>query len=115
MNTIYLLLCFVEMEHAVFRQRVLRHFKVKFGKCFLLGLEWYFGGMHAFHLHDGYALRKDAEFPGSTIREVDDASASVRTAIGDTHDDLLAVALVGDAQQCAEGIGAMGASETVVM
>lgn len=103
------------MEHAVFRQRVLRHFKVKLGKCFLLGLEWYFGGMHTFHLHDGYALRKDAEFPGSTIREVDDASASVRTAIGDAHDDLLAVALVGDAQQCAEGIGAMGAGETVVM
>lgn len=103
------------MEHAVFRQRVLRHFKVKFGKCFLLGLEWYFGGMHAFHLHDGYALRKDAEFPGSTIREVDDASASVRTAIGDTHDYLFAVALVGDAQQCAEGIGAVGARKTVVM
>lgn len=103
------------MEHAVFGQRVLRHFKVKFGKCFLLGLEWYFGGMHAFHLHDGYALRKDAEFPGSTIREVDDASASVRTAIGNTHDDLLAVALVGDTQQCAEGIGAVGAGETVVM
>lgn len=103
------------MEHAVFRQRVLRHFKVELGKGFLLGLEWYFGGMHAFHLHDGYALRKDAEFPGSTIREVDDASASVRTAIGDTHDYLLAVALVGDAQQCAEGIGAMGAGEAVVM
>lgn len=103
------------MEHAVFGQRVLRHFKVELGKCFLLGLEWYFGGMHAFHLHDGYALRKDAEFPGSTIREVDDASASVRTAIGDTHDDLFAVALVGDAQQCAEGIGAMGARKTVVM
>lgn len=103
------------MEHAVFRQRVLRHFKVELGKGFLLGLEWYFGGMHAFHLHDGYALRKDAEFPGSTIREVDDASASVRTAIGDTHDDLFAVALVGDAQQCAEGIGAVGAGETVVM
>lgn len=103
------------MEHAVFGQRVLRHFKVELGKGFLLGLEWYFGGMHAFHLHDGYALRKDAEFPGSTIREVDDASASVRTAIGDTHDDLLAVALVGDAQQCAEGIGAVGARKTVVM
>lgn len=103
------------MEHAVFRQRVLRHFKVKFGKCFLLGLEWYFGGMHTFHLYYCYALRKDAELPGSTIREVDDASASVRTAIGNTHDDLLAVALVGDTQQCAEGIGAMGAGETVVM
>ena len=103
------------MEHAVFGQRVLRHFKVKLGKCFLLGLEWYFGGMHTFHPHDGYALRKDAELPCCAIREVDDASASVRTAIGDTHDDLFAVALVGDAQQCAEGIGAMGAGETVVM
>lgn len=103
------------MKHAVFRQRVLRHFKVKLGKCFLLGLEWYFGGMHTFHPHDGYALRKDAELPCCAIREVDDASASVRTAIGDTHDDLFAVALVGDTQQCAEGIGAMGAGETVVM
>lgn len=103
------------MEHAVFGQRVLRHFKIELGKCFLLGLEWYFGGMHALHPHDGYALRKDAEFPGSTIREVDDASASVRTAIGDTHDDLFAVALVGDTQQCAEGIGAVGARKTVVM
>ena len=103
------------MEHAVFGQRVLRHFKVKLGKCFLLGLEWYLGGMHALHPHDGYALRQNAELPCSAIREVDDASASVRTAIGDTHDDLFAVALVGDAQQCAEGIGAVGAGETVVM
>lgn len=103
------------MEHAVFWQRVLRHFKVELGKCFLLGLEWYLGGMHALHPHDGYALRKNAELPCSAIREVDDASAPVRTAIGDTHDDLFAVALVGDAQQCAEGIGAVGAGETVVM
>ena len=103
------------MEHAVFGQRVLRHFKVELGKCFLLGLEWYLGGMHALHPHDGYALRKNAEIPCSAIREVDDASVSVRTAIGDTHDYLFAVALVGDAQQCAEGIGAVGAGEAVVM
>lgn len=103
------------MEHAVFRQRVLRHFKVKLGKCFLLGLEWYFGGMHTFHLYYCYTLRKNAELPCSAIREIDDASASVRTAVGDTHDDLFAVALVGDAQLCAEGIGAVGAGETVVM
>lgn len=103
------------MEHAVFRQRVLRHFKIELGKGFLLGLEWYFGGMHALHLYYCYTLRKDAELPRSAIREVDDASASVRTAIGDTHDDLFAVALVGDAQQCAEGIGAVGARKTVVM
>lgn len=110
-----LLIFIVEMEHAVFRQRVLRHFKVKFGKCFLLGLEWYLGGMHALHPHDGYALRKNAEILCSAVGEVDDASASVRTAVGDTHDYLFAVALVGDAQQCAEGIGAVGAGETVVM
>lgn len=103
------------MEHAVFGQRILRHFKVELGKCFLLGLEWYLGGMHALHPHDGYALRKNAEIPCSAVGEVDDASASVRTAIGDTHDDLFAVALVGDAQQCAEGIGAVGARKTVVM
>lgn len=103
------------MEHAVFGQRVLRHFKVKLGKCFLLGLEWYFGGMHALHPHDGYALRKNAELPRSAVGEVDDASASVRTAVGDAHDDLLTVALVSDAQQCAEGISAVGAGETVVM
>lgn len=103
------------MEHAVFGQRVLSHFKVEFGKCFLLGLEWYLGGMHALHPHDGYALRKNAELPCSAVGEVDDASASVRTAVGDTHNYLFAVALVGDAQQCAEGIGAMGAGQTVVM
>ena len=103
------------MEHAVFGQRVLRHFKVELGKCFLLGLEWYLGGMHALHPHDGYALRKNAEIPCSAIREVDDASASVRTAIGDTHDNLLAVALVGDTQQRAEGIGAVSARQTVVV
>lgn len=103
------------MEHAIFGQRVLRHFKVELRKCFLLGLEWYLGSMHALHPHDGYALRKNAELPCSAVGEVDDASASVRTTIGDTHDDLFAVALVGDAQQCAEGIGAVGAGETVVM
>lgn len=103
------------MEHAVFGQRVLSHFKVELGKGFLLGLEWYLGGMHALHSHDGYALRKNAELPCSAVGEVDDASASVRTAIGDTHNDLFAVALVGDAQQCAERIGAVGAGETVVM
>lgn len=103
------------MEHAVFGQRVLRHFKVEFGKGFLLGLEWYLGGMHALHPHDGYALRKNAEILCSAVGEVDDASASVRTAVGDTHNDLFAVAFVGDAQQCAEGIGAVGAGETVVM
>ena len=103
------------MEHAVFGQRVLRHFKVELGKCFLLGLEWYLGGMHALHPHDGYALRKNAELPRSAIREVDDASASVRTAVGDAHDDLLAVALVGYAQQRAKGIGAVSARQTVVV
>ena len=103
------------MEHTVFGQRVLSHFKVELRKGFLLGLERYLGGMHALHPHDGYALRKNAELPCSAVGEVDDASASVRTAIGDAHDDLLAVALIGDAQQCAEGIGAVGAGETVVM
>lgn len=55
------------MEHAVFGQRVLRHFKVELGKGFLLGLEWYLGGMHALHPHDGYALRKNAELPRSAV------------------------------------------------
>lgn len=62
-----------------------------------------------------YALRNNAEFDGGAIREVDDASASVRTAVGDAHYNLLAVALVGDAQQCAEGIGAVSARQTVVV
>lgn len=110
-----LLIFIIEMEHAVFGQGVLSHFKVELGKGFLLGLEWYLGGMHALHPHDGYALRKNAEIPCSAVGEVDDASASVRTAVGDTHNDLFAVAFVGDAQQCAEGIGAVGAGETVVM
>lgn len=103
------------MEHAVFGQCVLRHFKVELGKCFLLGLKWYLGGMHALHPHDGYALRKNTKLPCCAVGEVDDASASVRTAVGDTHNDLFAVAFVGDAQQCAEGIGAVGAGETVVV
>ena len=55
------------MEHAIFGQRVLRHFKVELRKCFLLGLEWYLGSMHALHPHDGYALRKNAELPCSAV------------------------------------------------
>ena len=102
------------MEHAVFGQRVFGDFEVDFGQG-VFGLERHFRVTQTFHLYYGYALRNDAEFAGGAIREVDDASASVRTAIGDTHDYLFAVALVGDAQQCAEGIGAMGAGETVVM
>lgn len=112
---INLLIIVVEMEHAVFGQRVFCDFKIELGEDIFFGLEWYFGGMYALHLHDGYALRNDAEFAGGAIREVDDASASVRTAVGDAHDDLLAVALVGDAQQCAEGISAVSARQTVVV
>lgn len=55
------------MEHAVFGQRVLRHFKVELGKGFLLGFERYLRGMHTLHPHYGYALRKNAEFPCSAV------------------------------------------------
>lgn len=111
---INLLIIVVEMEHAVFGQRVFGDFEVDFGQG-VFGLERYFRVTQTFHLYYGYALRNNAKFVGSAIREVDDASASVRTAVGDAHDDLLAVALVGDAQQRAEWIGAVSARQTVVV
>ena len=48
-------------------------------------------------------------------RSMDDASAPVRTAVGDAHDYLLAVAFVGYAQQCAEWKRAVSARKTVVV
>lgn len=110
----HLLIIVVEMEHAVFGQRVFGDFEVDFGQG-VFGLERHFRVTQTFHLYYGYALRNDAEFAGGAIREVDDASASVRTAVGDAHDDLLAVALVGYAQQRAEGIGAVSARQTVMV
>lgn len=110
----HLLIIVVEMEHAVFGQRVFGDFEVDFGQG-VFGLERYFRVTHTFHLYYGYALRNDTEFAGGAIREVDDASASVRTAVGDAHYNLLAVALVGDAQQRAEGKRAVSARKTVVV
>lgn len=111
---INLLVFVIKMEDAVFGQRVFGNFEVDFGQG-VFGLERYFRVTQTFHLYYGYALRNNAEFVGGAIREVDDASASVRTAVGDAHDDLLAVALVGDTQQRAEGIGAVSARQTVVV
>ena len=110
----HLLVFVVEVEHAVFGQRVFGDFEVDFGQG-VFGLERHFRVTQTFHLYYGYALRYYAEFAGGAIREVDDASASVRTAVGDAHDYLLAVAFVGYAQQRAEGIGAVSARKTVVV
>lgn len=111
---INLLVFVIKMEHAVFGQRVFGDFEVDFGKG-VFGLERHFRVTQTFHLYNGYALRNNAEFVGGAIREVNDASASVRTAVGDAHDDLLAVAFVGYAQQRAEGVGAVSARQTVVV
>lgn len=111
---INLLVFVIKMEHAVFGQCVFGDFEVDFGQG-VFGLERHFRVTQTFHLYYGYALRNDAEFAGGAIREVDDASASVRTAVGDAHYNLLAVALVGDAQQRAEGIGAVGTRQAVVV
>lgn len=110
----HLLVFVAKVEHAVFGQRVFGDFEVDFGQG-VFGLERHFRVTQTLHLHNGYALRNNAEFVGGAIREVDDASASVRTAVGDAHDDLLAVALVGYAQQCAEGKRAVSARKTVVV
>lgn len=74
----HLLIIVVEMEYAIFGQRVFGDFEVDFGQG-VFGLERHFRVTQTFHLYYGYALRNNAEFIGGAIREVDDASASVRT------------------------------------
>ena len=103
------------VESTAFGQRVFGDFKVEFGQCVRLATERYAAGIDAFHLHHGHALRKDAELFGGRVRQIDDASTPVRTSVGDTHEHRLAVTLVGDTQYGAEGIGAVGAGEAVVM
>lgn len=58
---INLLIIVVEMEHAVFGQRVFGDFEVDFGQG-VFGLERHFRVTQPFHLYYGYALRNDAEF-----------------------------------------------------
>ena len=97
----HLLIIVVEMEHAVFGQRVFGDFEVDFGQG-VFGLERHFRVTQTFHLYNGYALRNNAEYTGGAIREV--AGGGGRGG-----------ALVGFAQQRAEGIGAVSARQTVVV
>lgn len=103
------------MEDTTLGQCVLRHFEVDLGQRLRVGLVRHFRRMHALYLHHCHSLREDAQLFGGTIGEVDDASATMRTAVGDAHYHLLAVALVGDTKEGAEGMGAVSTRKTVVV
>ena len=70
---------------------------------------------HLLYLHHCHTGSDDAEFLGCTPREVDDAATDERSAVGDAHNDFLAVGGVFHTQECAEGIGAVGTGEAVVV
>ena len=63
----HLLIIVVEMEYAVFWQRVFGDFEVDFRQG-VFGLERHFRVTQTFHLYYGYALRNDAEFAGGAIK-----------------------------------------------
>ena len=68
-------------------------------------------------LHDdgGDALCDNAYLACSADGEVDDASPDVGSPVGDAHDDALVAFGVGNFEQCAEGVGLVGAGERVGM
>lgn len=68
--------------------------------------------LYFYHCHTG---SDDAELLGSTPREVDDAATDEWSAVGDAHNDFLAVGGVLHTQERAEGIGAVGTGEAVVV
>lgn len=70
---------------------------------------------HLLYLHHCHTGGDDAEFLGSTPREVDDAATDERPAVGDAHNDFLAVGRVLYTQERAERIGAVGTGEAVVV
>lgn len=70
---------------------------------------------HLFYLHHCHTGGDDAEFLGGTPREVDDAATDEWSAVGDAHNDFLAVGRVFHTQERAERIGAVGTGEAVVV
>lgn len=70
---------------------------------------------HLFYLHHCHTGGDDAEFLGCTPREVDDAATDERSAVGDAHNDFLAVSGVLYTEERAERIGAVGTGEAVVV
>lgn len=70
---------------------------------------------HLLYLHHCHTGSDDAELLGGTPREVDDAATDERSAVGDAHNDFLAVGGVLYTQERAEGIGAVGTGEAVVV
>lgn len=70
---------------------------------------------HLLYLHHCHTLGDDAELLGCTPREVDDAATDEWSAVGDAHNDFLAVGGVFHTQERAEGIGAVGTGEAVMM
>lgn len=72
-------------------------------------------GINGLHLHHGNTLGDDAQFLGGTPGEVDDASADKRTAVGDLHNDFLAVGRVLHMKHRTEWVGAVRTGEAVVV
>lgn len=70
---------------------------------------------HLLYLHHCHTGGDDAELLGCTPREVDDAATDEGSAVGDAHNDFLAVGRVFHTEECAEGIGAVGTGEAVVV
>ena len=57
----------------------------------------------------------DTEFTGSTYGEIDDPALDIRSTIRHSYNHFLAVGRIGHLQQRTEGVGAMGAGQTVVV
>ena len=70
---------------------------------------------HLLYLHHCHTGGDDAEFLGCTPREVDDAATDEWSAVGDAHNDFLAVGGGLYTEERAEGIGAVGTGEAVVV
>lgn len=65
--------------------------------------------------HGGDALAEDAQQAGGFPREVDDATTAEGATVVDADNDDTVVGGIGDTQTRAEGMGAMGTGEAVVM
>lgn len=70
---------------------------------------------HLLYLHHRHTGSDDAELLGGTPREVDDAATDEWSAVGDAHNNFLAVGGVLYTEERAEGIGAVGTGEAVVV
>lgn len=67
------------------------------------------------YLHRGPSGLHDSEIACGGTAEVDGEATGVGASVGDLDDDGLAVAHVGHAQPCAQGIAPMGAGEAVLV